>query len=198
MSCKSCNATYMFNRKFKTRCIGEVLARYKDQLELKTTQKLRAETFLLFANVVKMFEVVQVPCRPPCLDGTMAMLVTIGNYSFKRSWWPDLGAATVQRSSLPKKGFLKLHIASCINLCQKVVMSGYCLKPVTQEAVSKRGWYLRMPFTYFHAFISTIRLKGIINFPNLIFCCLFSLFTYSHLFTLCNPNKSNQTAFYSM
>ena len=75
----------MYVRKFKTRCIGEVLARYKDQLELKTTQKLRAETFLLFANVVKMFEVVQVPCRPPCLDGTMAMLVTIGNYSFKRS-----------------------------------------------------------------------------------------------------------------
>ena len=47
--------------------------------------KLRAETFLLFANVVKVFEVVQVPCRPPCLDGMMAMLVTIGNYSFKRS-----------------------------------------------------------------------------------------------------------------
>jgi len=39
----------------RRRCIGEVLA--------------RAETFLLFANVVKLFEVVQVPGRPPCLDG---------------------------------------------------------------------------------------------------------------------------------
>ena len=78
MSYKSCNATCTFIRKFKTRCIGEVLARYKDQLELKTTRlkKLRAETFLLFANVVKVFEVVQVPGRPPCLDGTMAILVT--------------------------------------------------------------------------------------------------------------------------
>ena len=52
---------------------------------------------------------------------------------------------------------------------------------------------LRMAFTYFHAFISTIRL----NFPNLIFCCL-SLFTYSNLLTLCNPNISNQYAFYFM
>jgi len=39
----------------RRRCIGEVLA--------------RAETFLLFANVVKVFEVVQVPGRPPCLAG---------------------------------------------------------------------------------------------------------------------------------
>ena len=151
MSYKSCNATCTFIRKFKTRCIGEVLARYKDQLELKTTRlkKLRAETFLLFANVVKVFEVVQVPCRPPCLDGTMAMLVTISNYSFKRSWWPDLGAATVQRSSLSKKGFLKSHVSYCINRCQKVVMSGERLKPVTKEGVSKREWYSKNGFHIF-------------------------------------------------